>query len=412
MSLLLATTFMPKHSRRSASEVLRVIVSGYLVRGPVAGMAWHHVQYIVGLARLGHEVWFIEDSDDHDWSCYDPVRGVTDKDPAYGLAYAQRILEYFSLGDRWAYYDAHTLKWRGPCADTMVAMCSEADVLIDLGINPLRPWVHDIPIRVLIDTDPAFTQIDRIQRCESRLHTAYFSYAENMGRPGCCIPDDGIPWLPTRQPIVLDAWSVTPGHPNNSFTTIMQWQSYAPREYGGQQYGMKSDSFGPYLGLPGCIEGTLELALGGSTAPRDLLAAHGWVLRNPLEVAIDPWEYQAYIRRSKGEFTVAKHGYVVSRSGWFSERSAAYLASGRPVITEDTGFSDWLPSGTGVIAFSSLEEAVDGISEVCARYDMHCTAAREIAVEYFDSDRVLSLLLQQAFDEDDTQTLQAERVLK
>ena len=162
---------------------------------------------------------------------------------------------------------------------------------------------------------------------------------------------------------------------------------------------MKSETFGPYIDLPQRVGPILELAVGNPTAPRDLLRSKGWAVSNPLEAALDPWTYQDYIQQSKAEFGVAKHGYVATRSGWFSERSAAYLASGRPVVIQDTGFSDWLQTGAGVIPFSTPEDALAGIEEVNRRYDFHCRAARAVAEEYFDSDKVLSGLIDKAMNQ-------------
>lgn len=173
----------------------------------------------------------------------------------------------------------------------------------------------------------------------------------------------------------------------------MQWDSYKKAEYNGQRYGMKSESFLPYLNLPKLSDKHLELALGTPHAPRDMLRNYGWLIQDPLAVTKDPWIYQDYIKKSKGEFSVAKQGYVVSRSGWFSERSAVYLASGRPVIVQDTGFSDWMETGNGVLPFGTIEEAKEGLDEVDGRYEYHCRAAREIAETYFDSRRVLSNLI-------------------
>jgi hypothetical protein len=162
---------------------------------------------------------------------------------------------------------------------------------------------------------------------------------------------------------------------------------------------MKSDSFGSYLDLPERVGPILELAVGSPTAPRDLLRAKGWTVSDPIEAARTPWSYQHYIQQSKAEFGVAKHGYVVTRSGWFSERSAAYLSSGRPIIVQETGFSDWLQTGAGVIPFSTPEDALAGIEEINSHYDFHCRAARAVAEEYFDSDKVLSRLIDKAMNE-------------
>lgn len=376
----------------------RIIILGYIVRGPLGGLAWHHLQYVLGLSGLGHDVYFIEDSDDYP-SCYDPIRNIMDTDPTYGLRFAAHTFERVGLGDRWVYYDAHTSRWLGPCADRILDICAWADLLLNLsGVNPLRPWLMEIPVRAFVDTDPVFTQIrhltDPAALNLAKQHTAFLSFGENVGQLRSAIPDDGLRWQATRQPIVLDAWPLTPGPVQGKFTTVMQWDSYPMREYNGRRYGMKSDSFAPYMDLPEQVGHIFELAVGSPSAPRTLLYSHGWAVLNPLEPTRDPWTYQRYIQQSKAEFSVAKHGYVVSRSGWFSDRSAAYLASGRPVVIQDTGFSEWLETGGGVIAFNTPEEAIGGIELINSRYEFHCRAARAVAEEYFDARKVLPHLLE------------------
>jgi len=378
----------------------RIVVLGYIVRGPLGGLVWHHLQYVTGLRALGHDVLFVADSDDYP-SCYDPSRHVVDTDPSYGLGFARDVFGRAGAGDRWAYYDAHTGCWLGAAANRARGFCESADVVLNLsGVNPLRDWVAGAPVRALVDTDPAFTQIRHLSDPAARVralgHTAFLTFGENFGRPGCSIPDDGLPWLPTRQPITLEAWQVTEGRPSGPFTTVMQWDSYASREYDGCRFGMKSDSFAEFMAIPSAGSEIFELALGAAGAPLDLLSASGWRLRDPLLVTKDASSYQSYIRSSKGEFSVAKHGYVTSRSGWFSERSACYLASGRPAAVQDTGFTDWMEDGLGVVPFSTFEEAVDAVARIAGDYPRHCRAAREIAADYFDAAKVLPALLERA----------------
>src|SRR5262249_5795865 len=210
------------------------------------------------------------------------------------------------------------------------------------------------------------------------------------------VPDDGFPWQPTRQPVVLDQWPVVPAHPESRFTAIMQWDSYPAREYDGRRYGVKSESFVPYLDLPSRCGRIFELAVGSPSAPRDLLYERGWHLRDPLEVTRDPGTYQKYIRGSKAEFGVAKHGYAASRTGWFSERSACYLASGRPVLVQDTGFTAWLAATGGVVTFRTPEMAAAGVEEINRKYESHAREARAVAAEWFDAEKVLPRLLEQA----------------
>jgi hypothetical protein len=387
---------------KSAAQRLRIVVLGYLVRGPLGGMAWHHLQYCMGLAALGHDVWFVEDSGDDPWACYDPRRDVTDADPSFGLSFAAATLARVGFAERWAYHDALGGRLLGPAADRLLSVCASAEICLNLsGANVLRPWALDIPVRVYVDTDPVFTQIRNLvepKRREHALnHTAFFSFGENFGEPCCTIPDDGFAWQPTRQPVVLDAWQVTAAPERGRFTTVMVWESYPARVYGGRTFGMKSASFTGYFDLPAHTHETLELALGGASAPRAELTAKGWELTNPLEPARDPWTYQSYIQNSKAEFSLAKHGYVVSNSGWFSERTLGYLASGRPVIVQETGFSDWLPGvGEGVLSFSTPEEAAACIDEVDRRYALHCRVARDIAATSFAAGDVLTNLIERA----------------
>ena len=388
------------HRTAPPAERLRIIVLGYIVRGPIGGMWWSDAHYLLGLRTLGHDVYFVEDSDDYP-SCFDPVRNVTDTDPRYGLAFAQRTLARVGLGDCWAYHDAHTAQWHGPAAAQMAARCATADLVLNLGgVNPLRPWLQAVPCRVLVDKDPVFMQIRHLTdpgaRARALQHTAFFSFGENWGRADCTMPDDGLPWQPTRHPIILDRWPVIPAPAAGKFTTVMQWDSYAAREYNGRRYGMKSDSFGPYLDLPARAGRRFELAVGDHRAPRDVLAHHGWDVVDPMHPPWDPWTYQRYVQAARAEFSIAKHGYVAAATGWFSERSAAYLASGRPVLTQETGCSAWLRTGAGVLTFSTPDAALAGVEDIDRRYAFHCAAARDVAAAYFDARTVLSHLIETA----------------
>ncbi|HUQ47544.1 MAG TPA: glycosyltransferase [Gemmatimonadaceae bacterium] len=364
-------------------------------------MAWHHLQYVDGLVRLGHDVRFVEDSDDYP-SCYDPQRHITDSDPTYGLRFAADAFGRLGLANSWSYYDAHSAQWFGPGSDAE-DFCRSADVVLNIsGVNPLRDWTARAPVRVFVDTDPLFTQIrhlhDSTALARGRQHNAFVSFGENIGLSSCSVPDDGFSWSPTRQPIVLSRWKVKQAPPGAPFTTVMQWHSYASLEHEGNTYGTKAESFTPFTGLPHSTNVPLEIALGGKGAPGEELASHGWKIRNPLEVALSPWDYQDYIAGSKGEVTVAKDGYVTSNCGWFSERSAAYLASGRPVLTQETGFSGWLPTGKGVFSFRSRDELLSQLEEVVNDYDAHAKSARAVAEDFFDSDVVLKTLIDRVTD--------------
>jgi hypothetical protein len=386
----------------SSTDRLRIVLLGYIVRGPIGGMTWHHLQYALGLRALGHEVLFLEDSDDYP-SCYDPSRHLVGSDPTYGLAYADNVFSRFDASDSWAYYDAHCDSWHGPAAHDAIGFCKEADLLINVsGVNPLRSWTASILRRAFVDTDPVFTQVAHLtDECKLRraaAHNLFFSFGENIGQLQSRVPQDGFAWQPTRQPLFLDAWEMTKSPRGAPLTTVMQWDSYPAAEYQRQRYGLKSRSFAEFGDLPHMHAAAFEIALGGHAAPREELKTQGWRITNPLEITPDPWTYQQYIRESKAEFSVAKHGYVVSRCGWFSERSACYLASGRPVITQETGFSDQLPTGRGLWAFSDVPSALAALDALNSGYDGHCQAARDIAEACFASAHVLSSLVDRAMN--------------
>lgn len=384
----------------SAGSRLRIIVLGYVVRGPLGGLAWHHLQYALGLARLGHDVVFLEESGDYD-SCYNPRTDEWSTDPEYGLAFAAEVFSRVGLGDRWAYFDAHRDEWFGPAAPRVSEICATADLCLNVsGLNRLDPWWSEVEVRALIDTDPVFTQVKHLNDADAQTaaaaHTAFFTFGENLPAGRSTIPDDGFAWQPTRQPIVLDQWPRAAGAPDGRFTTVMLWESYGRITYGGRVFGLKAESFTPYLDFPRHAAADFELAVGSPSAPGEYLASEGWHVVDPRIPTATPWAYREYVRRSKAEFAVAKDAYVATNSGWFSERSACYLASGRPVVVQDTGFSDWLAVGDGVLSFRSPEEAAAAVADVNARYDHHCAWARRVAEEVFDSARVLGSLLERA----------------
>lgn len=390
---------------KTVNSKLRIVVLGYLVRGPLGGLVWHHLQYILGLLQSGHDAIFLEDSGDDPY-CYDPSCDEISTDPTYGLKYVADLFDVFAsdgLHQRWAWYDATSKSWHGPFAPYVLDFCKTADLVINLSaVNPLRDWLLEIPIRALVDTDPVFTQIRHLTESEplslAKDHNRFFTFGTNIGTDLCRIPDDGFPWVATRQPIVLNCWNpaMVPGPADGPFTTVMQWDSYSRRQWNGILYGMKSDSFGPYIDLPTLVSERLELAMGGGSEVRSQLMENGWSLKNPLRLLPSPFDYCQYLSRSKGEFSVAKHGYACSKSGWFSERSAAYLASGRPVITQDTGFSSWLPVGEGLMAFQNPKDAVLSLEAVSSRYESHCRAARHLASAYFSASLVLAELIDAA----------------
>jgi len=258
------------------------------------------------------------------------------------------------------------------------------------------------PKRVFLDIDPGFGQMWQALGLHDPFqgHDAFVTIGENIGQPGCEIPTCELDWITTRQPIVLDYWPSGSSDGNGQpFTSIASWRgAFGPLEYQSRKYGLRVHEFRKFAGLPRLSQDTFQLAL--DIHPADvndisLLTENGWSLVDPRIAAGDPWVYQTYIQNSKAEFTVAKNMYVQSHSGWFSDRSACYLASGKPVLAQDTGIKNLYPTGEGLLTFTSMAEAVSGAEEISRDYGRHSRAARAIAETHFDSDKVLGRLLNQ-----------------
>jgi hypothetical protein len=376
---------------------LRIVCSGYLVRYPLGGFSWHHLQYLVGLQHLGHNVTFFEH---YGWanSCYDPARNIMTSDPSYGIAHLRELLRPYGLDNDWCYL-AEDGSAYGITRERLTELCRESDVYFNLSNINWIPELEQCRRRVLVDTDPVFTQIGAhgVGAPYSQ-YDLLFTYGENVHKPRCTMPTGGVQWIPTRQPVILELWPMEAANPVAPFTTVMNWSAFGDHQHNGKFYGQKDREFDGFFSLPKTSRQLMEIA---ARVPADVgkrLVDGGWRVVDPLEFSRDPFTYQRYIRSSRAEFSVAKHGYVVTRCGWFSERSAAYLASGRPVVLQNTGFSDWLETGSGVMAFNTPDEAVAGIEEINRRYDFHCRAAREIAREYFDACEVLPALIQHAME--------------
>lgn len=378
---------------------LRIIVSGLIAQYPLGGVAWDYFQYVLGLARLGHDVYYFEDTGQ--WP-YNPQEGGTSKGCEFNVKYLADIMEHYGLGERWAYRFPWESQWFGMPDGKRREVIQSADLLINISGVLERPEEYRSAGRLIyIDSDPVFTQVKlaRGQRDFRKLidmHDVLFSFGECFS---AAVPDTGHRWRPTRQPVVLSEWR--PGKPHReAFTTVMNWTSYNPVVYAGQTYGQKDIEFLRFVDLPRLVSPTvLELAVNeGKTrhTPRSLLAHKGWKVVDPAVVCPDFDSYRRYIESSKGEWSVAKNGYVVGQACWFSCRSACYLAAGRPVIVQDTGFRPVLPVGEGLLAFSSIEQAVSAIRQVEADYERHARTARAIAETCFDANKVLSRLLDDA----------------
>jgi hypothetical protein len=393
------------------SGALRIVVSGLTVTYPFGGVFWDYFQYVLGLRRLGHEVLYVEDTGR--W-VYDPVTATFREDAEHNVAVLTEAVRTVapSLGDRWFVRDS-TGRTYGRSWHEVVAFCRSADLFLNIsGSSMMREEYFAARAAVYVDSDPMYTQAtvakwtsgDRDPQVAWRMgvlrrHHRFFTFAENIGAPDCRVPSDAIQWLPTRQPIVLDCWMsarVPLASRRRMLTTIASWE---PSERGplidGVAYHGKSREFERFIELPARSREPLELALSGP-APVERLRQYQWRIADGYVVSRDPLTYRRYLASSLGEWSVAKHAYVASRSGWFSCRTACYLALGVPVVVQDTGFNQAIPTGRGLLTFQTLGEAVVAIEQLASTPGLHSAAALEVAREYFDSDRVLSRLLEQA----------------
>lgn len=384
------------------AEKLRILVTGLVAEYPLGGMTWHYLQYLLGFRRLGHDVYYIEDTGG--WP-YNPAEQVLAYEHDHNVAYLAGIMERFGFGDRWAYRVLGDGRdwWIGLGDSKRKEVIESADMLINISGTLHTPEEYQsVPRKVYIDTDPVFIQI-RLKLDERRwleivhAHDVHFSFGELVNDS---FPTDGLEWRPTRQPVVLSEW-LNSKHPGSAYTTVMNWTSYKSETFQGQRFGQKDVEFMRFMSLPQILDPVaFELAVspGHSDAtPRKLLNQNGWRLVDPRAVCPDLDSYRSYILSSRGEWSVAKNAYVQGWSGWFSERSACFLAAGRPVIVQDTGFSSILPTGDGIMNFSTLDQAVQAVRDVEANYARHARAARAIAEEWFDSDKVLARLIDDAY---------------
>ena len=379
----------------------KIIVLHFVGQMPLGGIAWQAMQYVLGLERLGCEVWYIEDGGANP---YDPRVNSVVMECEYNVAYVRRMMERYGLGDRWAYWDAINDVYHGLSRERVFALLKDADALINLcGSTRLRDEHMQCPVRIMVDTDPVYEQIkyakaDPAARAYLDAHTHFFTYGENVGGPGWIVPLCGIPWKPTRPPVVLDLWPEAPGVPE-CFSTIATWENKGKDiEFQGQSYvWSKHVNFMRFLDLPQRSKQCFTMAMLPPSADVEaMVSGHGWKLVDPRPISATLEHYGDFIRDSRGEFTVAKDIYVRPKSGWFSDRSVCYLASGRPVVTMATEFSRFYPVGEGLFEYSDMAGALAAIAAIGADYRRHAKAARRLATEFFASDRVVGAMMGEA----------------
>jgi len=370
---------------------MRILFAGIIARYPFGGVTWCSLMYLLGLRALGHEVFYIEDTGE---CVYDPIQNTRATDPSYGTSYINDALAPVGLGDRWTFvnYDG---SYHGRTAEEVHRYCAGADLFINLsgGSWFWRDEYARIPHKAFIDSDPAFTQL-AIAKAEPwyveffRRFDRLFTFGSNIGTPASPVPTGTFEWKKTWQPVTVDDW-ITSAAPRDRFTTVMTWQIESFTDVGGN----KDQEFIKYIDLPSRTTQPFELAING---PQSLLRQHGWDTVDAMRVSRTPREYRDFIQQSKAEFGVAKHTYVATRSGWFSDRTECYLAASRPALVQDTGWTAHLPHGEGLLGFATPDDAVAGVDCINGDYERHARRAAEIAREFFDARVVLPRLIADA----------------
>jgi hypothetical protein len=380
---------------------MRAVVTGMIASYPVGGVVWDYAQYALGLERLGFEVFYLEDTG---WQTYNPRKGEYGEDCSYAVEFLARSLGSLSpmLAKRWRFRNMDG-KTYGLGDKSFSDVLHGADLFLNVsGGTLLRDQYMACKRKVLIDSDPGWNHFRNFPKWDAnpnwqgshgyRAHDYFLTYAERIGRPDCMLPDFGLKWQPTRPPVVMDYWKAEP--PGEKWTTVMTWKNFPETiQHNGITYGTKEMEFCKFDNLPARTKAKLELAVGGDQAPRERMRALGWSVVESQDISRTAEGYRRYVQSSRGEFSVAKNIYVATHCGWFSCRSVCYLAAGLPVIIQDTGFSEIIPTGEGLFAFSDLDEAARGIESVEKSYAQHQRAARELTRTHFASDVVLGELL-------------------
>ena len=357
-----------------------------------AGNTWAHLEYVLGLQKLGVETFWV-----------DRLQPVDRLKHPHSLDY---LIERFAdTASRFGFQDRYCITCDGGerCfgikKERLLKLVKDADLLINISghLSPDSPLMN-IPHRAYIDLDPGFTQIwAHENQMAIELHNFFFTVGQNVGQPEFAVPTRGVYWQPIFPPVVLDQWPARISEEFERFSTVADWRGAQKAVFQGKYYGTKRDEFVRFLRLPVESGQRLELALCIGQADHEdlgLLHLHNWRVRDSAWYTGDPYSYREFIQHSRAEFTVAKSGYVRSNSGWVSDRTACYLASGKPVVAQSTGFERRLAPGKGLITFRTIEEAVAAIEAVNKDYLSHCHAARRLAEEYFDSSKVLGFILE------------------
>jgi hypothetical protein len=384
----------------------RIVVMGFMGSMPIAGVIWQHIHYVVGLQRLGCDVYYIEDSARLP---YNPQTFEVNNEFDYAAQVLDRLSQEFGFRNCWGFCARYLP--RNPTAGLPLKrirqLYREADAILNIcGAQELNDDLLVSDRILYIESDPGVEQIKIDKRIRStvdylRRHRALFTFGENIGTKSFPVPTHGFKWLPTRQPVVTDLWKTDRGLPRAAaFTSVANWSTSGLKDitWRGKKYlWSKSREFLRFISAPKKSGEPFELATNiEDVKTQKRFVRNGWRLRCPLQMSVDYWRYRDYIHRSKGEFTVAKDQYVRLNTGWFSDRSACYLAAGRPVITQETGFTKTYGGKLGLLSFQSVDDIVDAVKMINANYDKHSRAARALVREFFEAEKVLESVLDRA----------------
>lgn len=368
-----------------------------MVRYPLGGNLSWALQYLVGFKELGHDVYFVEKFVNED-SCYDPVKQVLSNDCTYGVKVVSELLARYGLQDKWCYVE-HGEIYHGLSKKKINEVFKHTDLYLENGSH--GAWNEEsssAALRVYIDVDPAYSHIRfdyaKMHHLPFPVFDRYFTNGMNVGKPGNIIPTAGIHWEYIFNPVNTHLFNRTAPSANAPYSTIMNWKSYENVKYNGVTYGQKDIEFEKFLALPELVNVSLEVAVSGlGEAKAEILKQQGWSINSAQKVTFSVDSFRAYLSNCRGEFSVCKNMYTATSSGWFSDKSAAYMASGRPVVVQETGFSQYLPVGEGLFAVNDVTEAKNAIDIIESNYQWHCEKAWEIAREYLEANKVLGKFL-------------------
>jgi hypothetical protein len=379
----------------------KIIVFGILFWYPLAGVTYQFLHYLIALRRLGYDVYYVEDSGR--W-IYDPQLNDLSPEATPNVEAIAPMLKQHGFADRWAFRGAYEGgRCYGMSESALDNLYETADAFLNVtGAQELRAEHLRVPRRIYVESDPFASQIKVAKGDEKMIHTlaqhdTLFTFGESVGSVDCDVPVERFKWLPTRQPVVMELWAGPPVG-GETYTTITTWHNKGKDlEYRGHTwYWTKDREFEKFLSLPTKRSVRIELA---ATVPSDvaeMLNRHGWAVRDSIDLSRSAKQYREYIEQSRGEFTVARDQYVRPRTGWFSDRTACYLAAGRPVITQETGFSRHISSGKGLFGFTTMEDIVQAIDAIESDYAGHCRVARDVAQEFFAAEKVVGSLMERA----------------